>query len=255
MLTNQLQTLQEANDELTKKVFGLNQPHEDDDEEVPNQMEDANEEAACSNELLQAFQQMQGMSGLPTQTSENKMEIVADDAQDTYIEGLTSNEIDKLKEWSSKSSLHLLYDNKKTTFTREKCLEVLKNKSDVFIILEDTNGNMFGSYHHIIPNELGVWANDQQHFIFSLRNRTKAMSKFDVVNESKYSLMVADFVDDDDELKSTIIEVGNFYSISMEEICQMSSNVAWSYKDAPSLKDCYFTFNSTVELKRIIFVN
>jgi len=45
-------------------------------------------------------------------------------------------------------------------------------------------------------------------------------------------------------LKSIIIDVGKFYSITMEEQCSLSSAVSYSYENAPKLSDNYFTFNN-----------
>ncbi|BFU21671.1 hypothetical protein, conserved [Entamoeba histolytica] len=200
----------------------------------------------CSNELIAAYQAMQeGNLVIPMEIEESN----------EFIDNLNEEELSLLHQWTGKQKLHVFFNNKKERFTRENCLSILKNKTDIIILLETENGEVFGSYHHLVPQQFGNWVNDPKHFVFAIRNKNKIQGKYEADSNNHYSLMIADFMEDDDELKSTILEIGYFYTITLEEICSLNMSFNSHYLNTPNIGvDAFMKEPMGMGLKSILFI-
>ncbi|ELP95224.1 hypothetical protein EIN_430200 [Entamoeba invadens IP1] len=184
------------------------------------------EPGKCSSELFEAFQQISKLTA-----QQDNPPLV--DLSNMLVGNLNQSELDMLCKWSNKQTLHVLFKSTETKFTRENCLKLFNNSHDLIILIETQSGEIFGSYHHDLPQTYGVWVTDPRHFVFSLRNLQDVPGKYDAEPTNKYSLMIADFIDDDDELKTPVLEVGYFYSLTFEEMCSFNPSFKTSYKNTP----------------------
>ena len=241
-----------------KELINLNEMNEI--EENENE-----EECHCSNELMMAFSQMNQMSPYShfyqNQIIENENnENIQNDENETNeneipILSLTPNEISLLKQWTQKKTFSLLFDKSQSEFTRENICGILKGKKDVIILFESIDGDIFGSYHSILPNDLSEWCNDSQHFAFTLRNKYELKEKYNAKENNKYSLMICDFMEDDDESLSSILESGYFYTVTMEEKCSINPSFGSYYNGVSKFGIDVFGKDSTkIELKSIVII-
>ena len=81
--------------------------------------------------------------------------------------------LSQLKEWSNHSNYTILYSTETEELSARTLNSKIKGKRNLYFIIEDTNNNIFGSYHSILPNEKEYKqhsSEDQHHFIFTLHN-------------------------------------------------------------------------------------
>ncbi|KAL7714289.1 TLDc domain-containing protein [Entamoeba marina] len=198
----------------------------------------------CSSELLNAFNEIQSLSNSKPQTK-------------TTSNFLNEEELKQLKEWTETSDLNVIFDSEGEQFNRYNCSKKIFGKMKIFIILQTINGDVFGSYHHQTPKRLGEWVHDQQHFTFSLRNPSNSKRKFDVKSNNTSALMVADYIDDDDESLSTIIDVGYLYSVTAGQRCCLNSMFKYYYDNIPENGIGFITNGDSysIEITRIVIMN
>ncbi|GAB1226960.1 hypothetical protein ENUP19_0314G0010 [Entamoeba nuttalli] len=80
--------------------------------------------------------------------------------------------ISYLKEWSHLSNTTILFDSAIDELTARNVYSKISGKTHIYFIVEDSFGNVFGSYHNYIPqqDETVGYEKDPDHFIFTLHN-------------------------------------------------------------------------------------
>ena len=168
---------------------------------------------------------------------------------------LQHDEIQLLKEWTKKEKLTIIFDKGKDVFNRENCLEIMKGKKEIIILFESVEGTIFGSYHQLLPNDYNEWCNDRNHFAFTLRNKYDLKEKYDIHENNKYAFMITDYLEDDDESLTNILETGYFYSVSMKDKCSINSSFVSKYLNVSKFGiDVFGKDSSNIELKSILFI-
>lgn len=204
--------------------------------------EEHEQHPTASNELMMAFQSMHTMGMTPTNTGTNI---------------LCENEMKQLCEWVNKHELNVVYDSRNQPFTRDNCMKAFTEAADmihgIVILIHTENDEVFGSYHHVVPCELGAWCQDPQHFIFTLRNRNNVMQKY-TTDKGDYALMVPDFIDDDDEMNSAILEMGYFYTITMNQVASINPSYTSHYHVPSPALDIVVKDLASIPVKEILFL-
>ena len=73
-----------------------------------------------------------------------------------------------LNEWTSKTHFTLIYNSEEDGLTAKSFNTILKNKSNILLVIFTKKGYVLGSYHSTIPEYGTMINNDSNHFIFSL---------------------------------------------------------------------------------------
>ncbi|EKE40396.1 hypothetical protein ENU1_091720 [Entamoeba nuttalli P19] len=101
--------------------------------------------------------------------------------------------IKQLEEWTEKRVGNILFDSNVHNWNRFTSVFDLKllYKKHIIIIVEDTQGNIFGEYVNSKIDKVDAWINDPHAFVFSLesKGRLKKMMKFDI-KEPKYGFFM-----------------------------------------------------------------
>lgn len=95
-----------------------------------------------------------------------------------------------LSEWTGKVSSTIVFDSQVNESFENTIVNKASTYKNLMFIVETDGGNMFGSYHTMIPNKVCKWTvNDDRHFVFTLKNpyETQPM-KFRPIVEESYPL-------------------------------------------------------------------
>ncbi|EDR27855.1 hypothetical protein EDI_028110 [Entamoeba dispar SAW760] len=162
----------------------------------------------------------------------------------------------QLSEWTNKTVSNIIYDSNINDNFNEVIISKGKNLNNLMFVIETDGGNIFGSYHTIIPPKPSQWViRDKNHFVFSLLNPygTKPI-KFTPIIDECYPLWV---------YKSTpgLFCIQSFCHISTNKHCYINSR-GWSgksfnemYNDTVGKDGKLFTkivFPSHFGLKRLV---
>ena len=80
--------------------------------------------------------------------------------------------IDTLKQWTGFANCKVIFEQNENELSGEMVFLSLRLVSTVTFIIETTDGDVFGSYHSIIPTRQNCFvANDPNHFLFTLHNK------------------------------------------------------------------------------------
>ncbi|BFU19131.1 trichohyalin, putative [Entamoeba histolytica] len=94
-----------------------------------------------------------------------------------------TEEIHQIEEWTEKRITNILFDSDKDDWNRNTSVfdQRIWNKEDIIIIIEDSEGNIFGGYVHSKIDKYD-YIYDSKSFLFSLESngRLEGMMKFDI---------------------------------------------------------------------------
>ncbi|ELP93004.1 hypothetical protein EIN_051890 [Entamoeba invadens IP1] len=79
---------------------------------------------------------------------------------------------DILKSWTGLSQCTTIFDSENDELTARGVDSKITGKTNIVFLVEDTRGNVFGSFHGIIPppDKLISSKDDPKHFVFTLKN-------------------------------------------------------------------------------------
>ena len=171
-----LQTIstQQKNEENTKETKEELYPFEQDEEElfeflqrtaIGNQFDDDNieSEIALLKRKIDIFSANISLYDELIKQEELKRVIGT---------GMDEGWIDTLKQWTGYSNCKVIYDSETNELSGDMLFLSLRLVSTVTFIIETTDGDIFGSYHTIIPTKQNCFvANDPHHFLFTLKNK------------------------------------------------------------------------------------
>ena len=111
------------------------------------------------------------------------MEIITSISNNISIDK-TKEIVKQLEEWTERRIINIIFDsdidnwNKNTSVFDQRIV----NKEHIIIIIEDTNGNIFGGYVNEKIDKVDKYINDPKSFLFSLesKGRIQGMMKFDI---------------------------------------------------------------------------
>ncbi|EDR29213.1 hypothetical protein EDI_237750 [Entamoeba dispar SAW760] len=170
--------------------------------------------------------------------------------------GIEEGWITTLQEWIGCKTCKLIYDSNKG-FTGDILWTTLKIVNSIVLIIETTDGDVFGSYHSIIPTKQNYPViSDNAHFLFTFRNKMNiGHIKFNVLSTNNKLLDIYK------GSKSWVfgIEKG-FWIHSKQNKSYISSNCAngeltQGYEDPTGLGGIIFTgsiYPSRFTTKRVI---
>ena len=97
---------------------------------------------------------------------------------------LNEAEANQLEEWTSLKCGEVVFDSNKDDWSLNTSVfgDKVMNKSNLIIVIEDTNGNQFGGYVSVTINKYDFFHKDSNAFIFSLKSngRINGMKKFTI---------------------------------------------------------------------------
>ena len=77
-----------------------------------------------------------------------------------------------MKQWTGYSNCKVIYDSETNELSGDVLFLSLRLVSTCAFIIETTEGDIFGSYHTIIPTKQNCFVpNDPHHFLFTLKNK------------------------------------------------------------------------------------
>lgn len=132
--------------------------------------------------------------------------------------------LQKLSEWTGKVSSTIIFDSQINESFESSIIQKASTLKNIMFIVETDGGNMFGSYHTVIPNKVGKWAvSDDKHFVFTLKNpyETQPM-KFRPIVEECYPLWFY-------KSSTSLYSVQSFCHITTNKQCYIAGK-HWSGK-------------------------
>ena len=94
--------------------------------------------------------------------------------------------LNHLKEWTGLNDGHVIFDSRLNLWSKEgnEFFDLLKDKSNIIIIINDMNGNIFGGF---IKNEIkkqNEWIKDENSFLFTLESNERIeRMKYEILKE------------------------------------------------------------------------
>ena len=105
--------------------------------------------------------------------------------QNEYDQLIEVNERQQLEQWTGKKCGDIIFNSDKDNWNIKTSVFEGKvfNRSNVAVIIEDTNGNKFGGYVSSTIDKYEKWFNDANTFVFSLKSngRINGMKKFNAI--------------------------------------------------------------------------
>ena len=132
--------------------------------------------------------------------------------------------LQKLTEWTNKVTSSIVFDSHVNQSFDKAIVQNANSFKNLMFIVETDAGNMFGSYHTIIPNKPGKWVvTDDKHFVFTLKNpyETQPM-KFRPIVEETYALWFY-------KSSTSLYSVQSFCHISTNKQCYIAGK-QWAGK-------------------------
>ena len=166
------------------------------------------------------------------------------------------NYLEKLKEWSCHEKYSILYNAENEELSARLINSKIQGKSNLYFIIEDINGNLFGSYHTFIPSEKERKVNvteDPKHFIFTLKNPFNIQPSLFTPKESNDHII--SFYHDYDI--RNVLNVQYCYGIVAQNKVFLYENIIRHYNDVPSDCGCRLltgTANTFVDIAQFFII-
>ena len=157
---------------------------------------------------------------------------------------------EELKKWTKKSEASLIYEG--CDLTSKSFWEKCSNLKNMMIVVETTDGYMFGSYHTVLPKTQDVWVDkDDSHFVFTLKNPYSINpTMFEPIPENDNRLFV--YGDNDNE---NVVWVNYCYWICADNTAYLWHHFADWYNDTTELGGNVFTggidWDNPVEIENV----
>ena len=148
--------------------------------------------------------------------------------------------IQYLKEWSGKETCTIIYSNENEELSARIVNSKIQGKKNLYFIIEDCQGNIFGSYHSFIPTEYEKKVHQQEdhhHFIFTLKNPYNILpTKYLPTEHNDHILSLYQNYD-----INNVMNVQYCYGISTQRGVFLYENIINYYQNIPSQGCCFLT--------------
>ena len=113
-----------------------------------------------------------------------------------------------IEEWTGKKIYQILYDTDIDEFSSRSFWRSIKGRTNIMIIIQTSKNYVFGSYHSLLPNRQEMYTEDNEHFVFTIRNpKEYPPTKFMIKKEwNKKSL----YIYGDDQISDVFFVFGCF---------------------------------------------
>ncbi|ELP83848.1 hypothetical protein EIN_197910 [Entamoeba invadens IP1] len=152
------------------------------------------------NEDLQQIEQTIAEVKESSQVYKNSlMEWIKEESKDIHMAwslkrtpGI-SQYLKQLTAWTNKMTPSILFDS--TVDAPTSLFEKIRDKGNIMTVVETDGGNVFGSYHSVLPTKPSEWVvKDPNHFVFTLKNPfnggVNASQKFTPIRPDCYPLWI-----------------------------------------------------------------
>ncbi|EKE40354.1 hypothetical protein ENUP19_0240G0003 [Entamoeba nuttalli] len=145
-----------------------------------------------------------------------------------------------LSSFCHKRQYLVIYDSEKKSFLNQEIWSSICGRNNIMIIIKDWNGNVFGSFHEVVPKKMGEYSKkDYNHFVFSLNNPYHNPMKF---KRKVISPILKIHLDNE-----SILTVSGFLFIGVFNSFLVSNERFWKYYTDPTDKGTnYFCSNDSI---------
>ena len=113
-----------------------------------------------------------------------------------------------LEEWTGKSIFVTLFDTDIDEFSSRSFWRSIKGRSNVMILIQTCDNYLFGSYHSTLPECQEKYREDNDHFVFTIRNpKNYPPTKFTIKKDWKHRNL---YVYGDDQISDVFFVFGCF---------------------------------------------
>ncbi|ELP93214.1 hypothetical protein EIN_055190 [Entamoeba invadens IP1] len=125
-----------------------------------------------------------------------------------------------LQEYTNKHHFAVIFDSEQHSLDTATLWSILKGRRNIMIVIEDTRGDVFGSFHSVVANGIGIYSQkDFSHFVFSLQNTSNCPTKFGIKKLGEVLKISGG--------ENTLLVVNDFIQLNREESFFVTPKVFW----------------------------
>ncbi|ELP94614.1 hypothetical protein EIN_497940 [Entamoeba invadens IP1] len=140
--------------------------------------------------------------------------------------------------WVGHTRALRVFDSEHDELNSEALWNKIKGRRNLMFVVVTTEGNVFGSYHSIIPHSQGSWvSSDDDQFIFTLRNSSGTPPTIFRPKQMTHRLLHIS----KSTTKKKLVWISDAFKIQNDDKSYISSSFSRFYNDEKDLGPSIFT--------------